>query len=445
LSSLDFAKIAVICLASFGMVACVGVTGKPNGRTAAAGFALLDVTPLSVNFGNVAAGSTGQQGVNIVNTGTASAKIERITMNGSGFAVRGVSVPLTIEAGKSASFTADFVPGSTGAASGSISLVTDASLAPIVIGLEGTGTGALIGVTPSSGSFGDVIVGGEATETLELKASGNTSVKITKVSTTGAGFSVSDLAVPLTMAPGQSVSFSATFKPATAGSESGRISITSTAEDSLVTVDLTGKGATSVVSLSVTPAALSFGSVAVGKTTSQDVTLKSTGNANVDVKSVSVSGSGFSVSGGSNITLAPGQSSTITVKFDPSKSGSASGTVTVASNVPGPSAKISVSGSGSGSGPGSAPGSQSNTVAQHTVTLRWDPSTTSTVMGYYVYRGLVAVGPFLKLNSASATSTNFTDATVIDGLTYYYVVTAVDSGHVESAFSNQVAVTIPQP
>ena len=246
MSSLDFAKITVVCLLSFGMAACVGVTGKPNGSPAA-GLALLDVTPLSVNFGNVATGNTGQQGVSIVNTGTASAKIEQITMKGSGFSVKGISVPLTIEAGGSASFTADFVPGSTGAASGSISLVTDASPAPIVIGLEGTGTGALVAVTPSSGSFGDVVVGAEATEPLELQVSGNASVKITKVSTTGAGFSVSGLAVPLTVSPGQSVSFLATFKPATAGNLSGTISITSTAEDSVVTVGLAGKGATPVV------------------------------------------------------------------------------------------------------------------------------------------------------------------------------------------------------
>jgi hypothetical protein len=442
LSSLDFAKITVICLASLGLAACVGVTGKPNEKPAA-GFALLDVTPLSVNFGNVATGSTGQQGINIVNTGTASAKIERITMKGSGFSVKGMSVPLTIEAGKSASFTADFVPGSTGAASGSISLVTDASPTPIVIGLDGTGAGALIAVTPASGSFGEVVVGSELSEPLELKASGNANIKITKVSTTGAGFSVSGLAVPLTVSPGQTVSFLAKFKPGAAGNVSGAISITSTAEDSLVTVDLAGKGTTPVVSLSVTPAALSFGSVAVGKTASQEVTLKSTGNADVNVKSVSVFGNGFSVSGGSNITLAAGQSSTVTVKFDPSKSGSASGTVTVASNVPGAPAKISVSGSGSSSGSGSA-GSQSDVAAQHTVTLQWDPSTTS-VVGYYVYRAFVALGPFSKLNSASATSTNFTDATVTGGLTYYYVVTAVDSEHVESAFSNQVVVTIPQP
>jgi len=438
LSSLDFAKITVVCLASFGMAACIGVTGKPNVKTAAAGFALLDITPLTVNFGNVAAGSTAQQGVNIVNTGTASAKITRITMKGSGFSVNGISVPLTIEAGGSANFMADFVPGSTGAASGSISLVTDANSSPIVIGLQGMGTGASIAVTPSSGSFGDVVVGSEATQPMELKAAGSANIKITKVSTTGTGFSVSGLAVPLTLTPGQSASFMATFKPATTGAKSGTISITSTADDSVVTVDLVGKGDSAVAGLSVTPTALSFGSVAVGKTTSQEVTLKSTGNTNVDIKSVSISGNGFSVSGASNITLAPGQSSAVTVKFDPSKSGSASGTVTVASSVPGSPAKISVSGSGSTTSP-------SSDVSAHTVTLRWAASATSTVVGYYVYRGLVGAGPFLKLNPARETSTSFMDVGVSGGQTYYYVVTAVDMGQVESAFSNQVAVTIPQP
>jgi fibronectin type 3 domain-containing protein len=66
-------------------------------------------------------------------------------------------------------------------------------------------------------------------------------------------------------------------------------------------------------------------------------------------------------------------------------------------------------------------------------------------VGYYVYRGLVGAGPFLKLNPARETSTSFMDVGVSGGQTYYYVVTAVDTGQVESAFSNQVAVTIPQP
>lgn len=82
-------------------------------------------------------------------------------------------------------------------------------------------------------------------------------------------------------------------------------------------------------------------------------------------------------------------------------------------------------------------------MVQHKVTLRWEPSTSPAVVRYYIYRSLLAAGPFSKLNSVSDASATFTDASVFAGQTYYYVVTAVDSGHVESPFSNPVIVTIP--
>lgn len=443
MSTVDRFKLALVCLATLGTAACVGVAGRPNAGTTAAsdatGLAVLDVTPLSVNFGNVAAGTAAQQGVSIVNRGTARGKITQVTAKGAGFSVTGISVPLVIEAGESAKFIVDFSPGSSGAETGSISLTTSASDAPIVINLVGTGTNASVSVTPSSASFGDVVIGSDASQQMELKVSGAATIKITKVSTTGTGFSISGLAVPLTLSPGKSASFVAAFKPVAAGSESGKISITSTAEDSPLSVDLSGTGASHEASLSVTPTTLSFGGVAIGKSTSEEVTLKSTGNADVDISRVSVTGSGFSVSGGgSNVSLAPGQHMAITVKFDPSKSGNATGAVIVASNASNSPAKISLSG-------WAATSTTSTATVQHTVTLHWAASASSSVVGYYVYRGILAAGPFLKLNAASEASTNFTDAAVFGGQTYYYVVTAVDSGRTESAFSSQVAVTIPDP
>jgi fibronectin type 3 domain-containing protein len=67
------------------------------------------------------------------------------------------------------------------------------------------------------------------------------------------------------------------------------------------------------------------------------------------------------------------------------------------------------------------------------------------VVGYYVYRGTVNGGPYSKLNSTPAPSTNYTDATVQSGVTYYYVVTAVDGSGMESAYSNQSTAVIPTP
>ena len=71
------------------------------------------------------------------------------------------------------------------------------------------------------------------------------------------------------------------------------------------------------------------------------------------------------------------------------------------------------------------------------------PSASSSVTGYNVYRGTVSSGPYAKVSSSLVVGTQYTDATVQSGQTYYYAVTAVDSSNVESAFSNPAPATIP--
>ena len=78
------------------------------------------------------------------------------------------------------------------------------------------------------------------------------------------------------------------------------------------------------------------------------------------------------------------------------------------------------------------------------VKLDWIAST-SHVIGYNVYRGTESGGPYMLLNSSLVTTTQYEDSSVQSGQTYYYVVTAVDSSDVESAYSNQVSSTIPSP
>jgi fibronectin type 3 domain-containing protein len=66
------------------------------------------------------------------------------------------------------------------------------------------------------------------------------------------------------------------------------------------------------------------------------------------------------------------------------------------------------------------------------------------VAGYNVYRGTSAGGPYAsKLTTSPVTSTQFTDSGLQSGLTYYYVVTAVDANGVESVNSNQASALIP--
>lgn len=76
------------------------------------------------------------------------------------------------------------------------------------------------------------------------------------------------------------------------------------------------------------------------------------------------------------------------------------------------------------------------------MSLTWQPSPSVVVVGYYVYRG-PAADSLSKLTGTIDPVTSYADSSVVDGQTYTYAVTAVDSENVESAQSNTVTVTIP--
>jgi len=159
------------------------------------------------------------------------------------------------------------------------------------------------------------------------------------------------------------------------------------------------------------------------------VTLSNNGNANVAISGITTTGAGFSVANPTlPLSLAPGQSASITVTFAPLATGNVSGALNVTSDASNSPLLISLSGSG--------------IAVQHSVDLAWNAST-STVAGYYVYRGTQTGGPYTGLNSTPTTGLAFTDATVVSGQSYYYVVTAVTSDGMESAYSTEVSSAIP--
>jgi Abnormal spindle-like microcephaly-assoc'd, ASPM-SPD-2-Hydin len=181
--------------------------------------------------------------------------------------------------------------------------------------------------------------------------------------------------------------------------------------------------------LIVSPSRLDFGNVAVGNTATKTGTLKA-GNSSVEVTSADWSGEGYSITGITfPATVAAGQSVSFKVTFAPQKSGSSSGNVTFlsdASNSPHAEAF-------------SANGTQ---AGAHSVSLAWHAGNSNTV-GYNIYRGIQARGPFSKINSKLQSEASFTDSSVEPGLTYFYATTAVSKHGKESKYSKAVQVTIP--
>jgi fibronectin type 3 domain-containing protein len=93
---------------------------------------------------------------------------------------------------------------------------------------------------------------------------------------------------------------------------------------------------------------------------------------------------------------------------------------------------------------GGANPAQSNLVSAHDVTLNWNASISSGVIGYNVYRRIASGGPYIKVNSSVVTVTTYNDNTVQPGQTYFYVVTSINlSDDVESSYSNEVMAPIP--
>ncbi len=99
----------------------------------------VSAAPASLSFGNVAVGSSLNKTATLVANGSSSV-VKSITTTNSEFTVSGLTLPLTLNAGQSVSFTVKFSPKSTGAASASLSFATNVAGSVASQTLSGAGT-----------------------------------------------------------------------------------------------------------------------------------------------------------------------------------------------------------------------------------------------------------------------------------------------------------------
>ena len=93
------------------------------------------------------------------------------------------------------------------------------------------------------------------------------------------------------------------------------------------------------------------------------------------------------------------------------------------------------------SDPPAAPTNLVATPGNQQVSLDWDDNTEPDLGGYLVYRSATPGGPYDALTPAAIASSNYVDATAVNGTPYYYVVTAVDESANESTASNEASAT----
>jgi len=386
----------------------------------------LTSTSASLNFGNVYVGSNSSQNFTVTNKASRSISISKVAVTGTGFTTSGTTLPLNLAPGSQVSLRITFIPTIMGTATGSVTVTSNASNPNLTATLSGVGMMPKISAVPSNVAFGNVPVGVSNTLTLTLKDSGNANLVISQTTVTGTGFSITGPALPATVTPGNSIALTLRFSPKIAGNVSGTVAVVSNATP--LSIPVTGTGISQSLSLSANPSTLAFGKVAPGGSSKQTVTLTNTGNSSISVSKLTPAGSYFSVGGLLlPITLAAGQSSGFSVTFAPTTTGTFSGSVAVSSTAANSPLSLPLSGTG---------------ATSHYVTLTWTPSVSS-VSGYSVYRGTQKGGPYTKITPSLVPGSTYNDSTVQSGSTYYYVVAAVSSTGVQSAFSSEGSASVP--
>ena len=389
----------------------------------------LSANPPSANFSNVVVGNNQSVSETLTNSSGSSVTITHTATTGTGFSINGLNLPVTLASGQSTTFNVVFTPPSAGNVSGNVVIASNASNGTLNIPLAGSAVqpGTLTPTQPSI-NFGNVQVGNNKSLSETITNTGGSDVTISQAKATGTGFSVSGIVPPLTLSVGQSITFSVVFTPPSAGSDSGNLAITSDASNSTLNIPLAGIG-NPTGTLAVNPTSLNFGSVVVGNSSQKTAQLVASG-ATVTVSSVNLSNGEFTVSGLSfPVTIPAGQGAQFTVTFTPQSTGAASGTASFVSDASNSPTVLGLSGTGT-------------QAAQHSVLLNWTASTSPSITGYNIYRGTISGGPYSKIFSMDQ-NTDYTDSTVANGTTYYYVTTAVDSNSQESGYSNQAQAVIP--
>jgi hypothetical protein len=204
--------------------------------------ATLAASPSSIGFGNIQVGSTQTLHATLTNSGNLPVTISKAALTGAGFSLRGLGLPLSLPQGHSVTFSVLFTPRVGGSTSGRIAVVSNASNSVLNIALAGTGISAgRLTSSPTALNFGSVTIRTSKTLTAMLTATGS-SVKISSATSSSPEFSLGGLSFPITIAAGQSASFTLTFTPAARGAASGSISLTSNAADTPIVETLTGSG-----------------------------------------------------------------------------------------------------------------------------------------------------------------------------------------------------------
>ncbi len=255
---------------------------------------LVSLTPSALSFASQPVGSTSaSQPVVLHNVGGSALTITSISVAGDFAETDNCGTSVAVSGSCTLSVT--FTPTAAGQRTGTLTIIDDAAGSPHVVSLSGTGSAAVVALSPTSLLFSAIAIGSSsASQAVTLSNQGNSSLSISNVQITGDFKQTNNCGA--TLAAASSCTLSITFTPTTAGNRTGALTISDSAAGSPQSVSLSGSGADFTLSGSPTS-----NTVKAGASAPFTVTVSPAGGAFSNQIQLTCSG----VPTGSTCTLSP--------------------------------------------------------------------------------------------------------------------------------------------
>ncbi|MYC14923.1 MAG: choice-of-anchor D domain-containing protein [Gemmatimonadetes bacterium] len=190
-----------------------------------------------------------------------------------------------------------------------------------------------IAVPQTAVDFGTIDAGQTGQQTITITNTGTAPLEITGIESDVPGLTFDT--TMFTLAPDSSATVTIAFPSSTAGTLSGNITISSNDPNSAtqtLSVSIIVQSP-SAPAISVPQTAVNFGTIDVGQTREQTITVANTGTGPLEITGIESDVSGLTFEP-SMFTVEPNGSQTVTIRFPGSTAGTLSGNITISSNDP---------------------------------------------------------------------------------------------------------------
>lgn len=292
--------------------------------------------------------TTAQAAFDMTNTGTGAGTITGISITGSAFSLTNLPLfPQTVTSGLTLQVQILYKPTAVQSDTGQLQ-VTFATGSPVTINLQGSGTSpSLTYQVLSTGSTTTIAPGGTvpipntnvgqtSSVVIRILNTGNASGTVSSINLSGQGYSVANApALPQTLSPNGSITFTLNFSPTQPGTIQGSLFINADTLllsgiglGPLLTFSYVSGGTT--ITLGSTPSVV-FSPVMISQSAQISFDVKNTGTLTATIANIGIgqTGSPYSLTGlpALPLSLAPNADVSFTITFKPTAVGFSNGTL----------------------------------------------------------------------------------------------------------------------